>query len=108
MQRTETSQTPAAGPCGGEVWLSFDNWLVDKGIASVAESGVYGPEGRWIIEGHGVDPDSVVDNLPHATFNGKDAQLEAAIKYLKEQIRLYSLEMPPPPSYPDKSFPLRK
>ncbi|MFQ5676379.1 MAG: S41 family peptidase, partial [bacterium] len=25
---------------GGEIWLSFDNWLVDKGIASAAEYGV--------------------------------------------------------------------
>ncbi len=29
--------------------------------------------GKWLIEGHGVDPDIVVDNLPHATFGGADA-----------------------------------
>ena len=63
---------------GGEIWLSFDNWLVDKGIASAAEYGVYGPEGKWLIEGHGVDPDLTVDNLPHRTFEGEDAQLKAA------------------------------
>jgi tricorn protease len=89
---------------GGEIWLSFGNTLVDRGIASAAESGVYGPEGEWLIEGHGVEPDIVVDNLPHATFNGKDAQLEAAIEHLKEQIRLSPPETPPPPPYPDKSF----
>ena len=48
---------------------------------------VYGPEGKWLIEGHGVDPDIVVDDLPHATFGGSDAQLDAAIKYLQEEIR---------------------
>ena len=48
--------------------------------------GVYGAEGEWIIEGHGFEPDIEVDNFPHATFNGKDAQLEAAIKHLKELI----------------------
>jgi len=31
--------------------------LVDRGLASAAETGVYGPEGAWLIEGHGVDPD---------------------------------------------------
>jgi C-terminal processing protease CtpA/Prc len=73
---------------GGEIWLSFNTWLSDKGIATAAEDGVYGPEGKWLIEGHGVDPDIVVDNLPHSTFNGEDAQLKAAISNLQEQIRL--------------------
>ena len=89
---------------GGEIWLSFDNWLVDKGIASAAEYGVYGPEGKWLIEGHGVDPDLVVDNLPHATFQGADAQLEAAIHELQEEIRLQPVTIPPAPVHPDKSF----
>jgi tricorn protease len=90
---------------GAEIWLSYSNTLVDRGIASAAESGVYGPEGKWVIENHGVEPDIVVDNLPHETFKGKDAQLEAAIKYLKEQIRLHPVETPQPPPYPDKSSP---
>jgi tricorn protease len=88
---------------GGEIWLSFDNWLVDKGIASAAEYGVYGPEGKWLVEGHGVEPDIVVDNLPHATFGGEDAQLKKAIEYLQEQIRQEPVTVPPPPPYPDKS-----
>jgi tricorn protease len=89
---------------GGEIWLSFDTWLVDKGIATAAEDGVYGPEGKWLIEGHGVDPDIVVDNLPHSTFNGEDAQLKAAITNLQEQIRLEPVVVPPHPSYPNKAF----
>ncbi|MEW6413168.1 MAG: S41 family peptidase [Candidatus Zixiibacteriota bacterium] len=89
---------------GGEIWLSYNNLLVDKGIASAAESGVYGPEGEWLIEGYGVEPDIVVDNLPHATFEGEDAQLKAAIEYLTEQIRLNPVEVPQAPPYPDKSF----
>src|SRR5208282_2090507 len=36
---------------GGEIWLSADNELADKGIATAAETGVYGPEGAWLIEG---------------------------------------------------------
>jgi len=89
---------------GGEIWLSGSNRLADSGIATAAENGVYGPEGKWLIEGHGVDPDMVVDNLPHATFSGGDAQLDAAIAFLKEQIRLDPRPVPPPPPYPDKSF----
>ncbi len=89
---------------GGEIWLTSSNVLVDRGIATAAEFGVYGPEGEWLIEGHGVEPDVVVDNLPHATWNGEDAQLEAAIEDLKERIREDPPEVPAPPPYPDKSF----
>ena len=88
---------------GGEIWLSSDNFLVDGGIATAAEYGVYGPEGEWLIEGHGVDPDIVVDNLPHETFGGRDAQLEAAVARLKEMIRAEPVEDPVYPPFPDKS-----
>ena len=33
----------------GEIW-SFDNALADRGIASAAEFGVYGPDDKWLIE----------------------------------------------------------
>ncbi len=87
---------------GGEIWLSQSNILVDRGIASAAETGVYSPEGEWLIEGHGVEPDIVVDNLPRAAFRGKDAQLEAAVKYLQEKIEKKPVEVPKHPAYPDK------
>ncbi|HOC16819.1 MAG TPA: S41 family peptidase [Vicinamibacterales bacterium] len=87
---------------GGEIWLSSSNVLVDRGIATAAEIGVYGPEGQWLIEGHGVDPDIVVDNLPHATFKGEDAQLDAAVQHLTELIKTKPVQVPPPPPYPIK------
>ena len=43
-------------------------------------------DGRWIVEGYGVEPTIEVDNPPHATFEGKDAQLEAAIRYLQQKL----------------------
>ncbi len=89
---------------GGEVWLSFDNTQADNGIASAAELGVYGPDGKWLIEGHGADPDIVVDDLPHGTFSGSDDQLQAALKLLKEEIKDDPRPVPPHPPYPDKSF----
>jgi len=89
---------------GGEIWLSSSNFLADHGIATAAEIGVYGPEGKWLIEGHGVDPDIVVDNLPHATYEGNDAQLDAGVKFLEEEIRKDPRPVPKPPPYPDKAF----
>ncbi|MFC2160051.1 S41 family peptidase [Acidobacteriota bacterium] len=93
---------------GGEIWLSSNNRLTDSGLARAPQTGVYGPEREWLIEGHGVDPDIIVDNLPHATFNGQDAQVEAAIAFLKEQIKTHPVDVPAPPDYPDKSFKPKK
>jgi tricorn protease len=90
---------------GGGVWLRSANGLVDKGIASAAEFGTYAPEGVWVVEGHGIEPDIVVDNLPHATFKGQDAQLEAAIKLLREKIAAEPRPVPKPPAYPNKALP---
>jgi tricorn protease len=89
---------------GGEIWLSSSNFLVDRGIATAAETGVYGPEGQWLIEGHGVDPDIVVDNEPHATYEGRDAQLDAAMAYLAAEIKAHPVPVPPPPVYPKKAL----
>jgi tricorn protease len=89
---------------GGEIWLSSGNRLVDNGIATAAETGVYSPEGEWLIEGWGVEPDIKVDNLPYETYNGRDAQLEEAIQYLKKLIKEQPVIIPPKPKYPVKAF----
>lgn len=89
---------------GGEIWLSSTNRLSDGGLARAPMMGVYGPEGEWLIEQVGVAPDIVVDNPPHATFNGDDAQLDAAIQYLLEEIRKDPREVPAAPAYPNKAF----
>ncbi len=96
FRRLGLGKVVGARTWGGEIWLSSSNTLVDKGIATAAETGVYGPEGEWLIEGRGVEPDIAVDNLPRATFDGADAQLDAAIRYLQEEIRKDPVPVPPP------------
>lgn len=70
---------------GAGIWLSDRNRLVDGGQARSAEYAQYGLDGRWLIEGHGISPDIEVVNLPRASFSGQDAQLEAAVQYLKDE-----------------------
>jgi len=89
---------------GGEIWLSGNNTLSDGGVARAPMSGVYGPEGKWLIEQEGVIPDIIVDNLPHATFNGQDAQLDAAIAYLQKKIAEDPRPVPKAPAYPKRVF----
>jgi tricorn protease len=104
FRRLELGQSIGARTWGGEVWLSGVNTLSDNGIARAPMMGVYGEEGEWLIEGIGFIPDIEVINLPKATFEGKDAQLDAAIEHLKELIQKDPRPVPNPPAYPDYSF----
>lgn len=104
IRRLELGKIIGVRTWGGEIWLSANNRLADKGIATAAEIGVYGPERKWLIEGHGVDPDIEVDDLPHATFAGSDAQLDTAIEYLSEEISKDPRPIPKAPPYPNKAF----
>ncbi len=72
---------------GAGVWLSGRNRVSDNGISRVAEYPVFDVDGNWVVEGHGVTPDVEVSNLPHATFKGADAQLDAALNYLQQKLR---------------------
>ena len=85
-------QTLGLGPligqrtAGAGVWLSDRNRLSDGGIARVAEFAQFNADGAWMVEGHGVAPDIAVENLPHASWNGGDAQLDAAIAHLQARL----------------------
>ena len=60
---------------GGEIWGSGGSGLLDRGIASVPDTGVFSTDGTWLSEGHGDEPDIVVDNQPGATWDGGDAHV---------------------------------
>ena len=85
---------------GAGVWLSDRNRLADGGIARAAEAGQFGLDGAWLIEGRGVEPDVDVDNPPHESFEGKDAQLDRALALLKESLAKDPMKMPGPMPYP--------
>jgi len=73
---------------GAGVWLSDRNRLADNGMVRVAENGQFSEaDGQWLIEGVGVAPDVEVDNLPHATYAGRDRQLEVAIEMLQKKLK---------------------
>jgi tricorn protease len=59
-----------------------------------------GKERAWITESVGVAPDITVDNLPFATFNGSDKQLETAISYLMDKMAKEPMRKPTPPAFP--------
>ncbi len=72
---------------GAGVWLSDSNRLIDGGQIRAAEMPQYATkDGAWLIEGQGVAPDVEVVNPPRETFEGRDRQLETAIKLLQDKL----------------------
>lgn len=80
---------------GAGVWLSDSNRLVDRGVMRAAQMGQFDQQGRWLIEGRGVSPDIEVDNLPHATWRGEDAQLARGITELLQRLQAQPVVQPP-------------
>ncbi|MDR2562142.1 MAG: PDZ domain-containing protein [Holophagales bacterium] len=73
---------------GAGAWLTDSNGLIDGGMIRVAEWPQFATkDGSWLIEGVGVSPDIEVVNPPLETFNGKDRQLETAIKVLQDKLK---------------------
>ena len=90
---------------GAGVWLSDTNRLVDRGVMRAAQSPQFDAEGRWLIEGYGVVPDIEVENLPHASWQGQDAQLERAVEVLLERLDAEPVIQPDPQPIPPRGEP---
>lgn len=93
---------------GGSIGIEPHQDLMDGGGTTPPQFGLYSLKtGGWPIEGWGVEPDQVVQNLPGDVIAGKDAQLKAAVDYLLKQLETRGGEwaIPPVPAYPDKSKP---
>ena len=83
---------------GGLVGISHDLPLVDGGVVTMPDFGMWNPRtGDWVVENHGVDPDIDVENAPEKLVSGHDPQLERGIEYVLEELK----KAPPkPPLHP--------
>ncbi len=89
---------------GGVVGISGSLPFTDGGDLRKPEFAPYAKDGKsWIIEGHGVDPDIVVDNDPAREFRGEDQQLDKGIEVILEELKTKGRTLPPPPAWPNKS-----
>ncbi|MDR1372149.1 MAG: PDZ domain-containing protein [Dysgonamonadaceae bacterium] len=88
---------------GGVVGIRGTLPLIDGTTLNRPEFAPYDTKGKqWIIEGHGVDPDVIVDNDPAREYAGHDEQLDKAIKLIIEELKTNSGEYPNIPDYPKK------
>ncbi|MES1938352.1 S41 family peptidase [Salinisphaera hydrothermalis] len=87
---------------------AFD--LLGGGSLVVSDDGMYGDNGKWIVENIGVNPDVTVHDKPEDLNAGHDAQLEKAVHMLMDKIQskpktypqapAWMPAFPPQPDYP--------
>jgi len=88
---------------GGVIGITGHGPLIDGGSVFVPQFGTNDLDGSWIIEGHGVDPDIVVENTPKSVIEGRDLQLERAIEEITGMIERDPKRFPPRPAPPVKN-----
>jgi tricorn protease len=88
---------------GGLIGMTGAPSLVDGGGVTVPTFGIYSTDGKWIIEGHGVDPDIEVVADPARMQDGGDPQLERAIEEMVRALEKNPPRRPSKPPYPDRS-----
>jgi len=87
---------------GGVVGIRGSLPFVDGGDLRRPEFAPFDTDGKWTIEGHGVEPDIIVDNDPAQEYAGNDQQLNKAIEVVLEQLKNVQ-PTPEIPPYPDKT-----
>ena len=86
---------------GGVIGITGHGPLIDGGSVNVPQFGTNQRDtADWVIEGHGVDPDIVVENDPKSVIEGKDNQLDRGIQEVMEAIRRDPPRFPPRPADP--------
>src|SRR4029078_630208 len=89
---------------GGVVGIRNPLPLTDGGQLFRPEFAPYSKDGKeWVIEGHGVDPDIVVDNDPTKEFKGEDEQLDRAIQEIQTELKTKRYDLPPIPPFPNRN-----
>ena len=86
---------------GGLVGIGGYPELIDGGRVTAPRAAIYGLDGDWEVENHGVAPDVEVDLEPADWRQGRDSQLEKAIEVVMQQLKQHPLPEIKRPSYPN-------
>ncbi|HVZ82117.1 MAG TPA: PDZ domain-containing protein [Terracidiphilus sp.] len=86
---------------GGLVGIGGYPPLIDGGYVMAPRYGIYGLQGQWEVENHGVAPDIEVEQLPKEVAAGHDPQLEAGVKTVLEELKEHPIPEIPIPAYPN-------
>jgi len=75
--------------------------LLDGGGVTAPRAAIYGLNGEWEVENHGIAPDVEVDLDPAAYRSGHDSQLEKAIEVVLQLMKEHPPQQHPRPPYPN-------
>jgi tricorn protease len=98
-------QTLKVGPVigertwGGLIGPASGHGLIDGGFYTAPPGRLYGPDGKWFAEGHGIDPDIPVVDDQGAIAKGGDPQLEAGVKEALRLIAEHPVKLPGRPAF---------
>ena len=87
---------------GGLIGISGAPGLIDGGGITVPTFGIYSTDGKWIVEGHGVDPDIRVVDDPAQMWNGGDPQLDRGIEEVMRLLKENPPVVPHRPAYTNR------
>ncbi len=85
---------------GGLVGVSMFIGMVDGGGLTAPDYRIYTPQGTWVVENQGVQPDIEVWLDPAQMAKGHDAQLEKAIEVVLHEIETNPRPWPKHPPLP--------
>ncbi len=87
---------------GGLVGIGNYPELMDGGTVTAPRWAIYGLDGAWEVENHGIAPDVEVEQDPKLVREGHDPQLERAVRVVLEELEKNpprTFERPPYPVY---------
>jgi len=87
---------------GGLVGIGGYPQLLDGGYVNAPRYAIYGLNGDWEVENHGIAPDVAVEELPADVAAGHDRQLETGVQLVLDELKAHPLPVipvPPAPNY---------
>jgi len=90
---------------GGLIGPAIAHEFIDGGSLVVPPCRLYGPDGKWFAEGHGVEPDIDVPENPTSLARGIDVQLERAITEALRLLRENPVTPTPRPAFEYRGWP---
>jgi tricorn protease len=86
---------------GGLVGIGGYPVLIDGGTVTAPRIAIYGLEGQWEVENHGISPDIEVELDPKLARQGHDPQLEKAVEVALQMLKDHPTPVYARPAYPD-------
>jgi tricorn protease len=76
--------------------------FIDNGRMVAPRGGFYNTDGEWDVEGLGVAPDILVEQLPKWVIEGRDPQLERAVEEALSLLETEEIQLKPEPVAPNR------